>query len=169
MVDADAADWLDQWVQAWGDKMTHLAYTLTADRTLAQDVAQEAFLRLYRYHQDHPEVEIAAGWLYTVTRNLARDALRQRRRRRDHMTEKLEYGVQDSFEHTSTHRLMVQQVLQTLPKTDQECLSLFYFADYSVEQIAWRLHLTPTAVRTRLHRARRRFADHWGGLHDEQP
>jgi DNA-directed RNA polymerase specialized sigma24 family protein len=40
--------WLDAWIQQWGDKMTQFAYLRTHDRELAQDIAQEAFLRLYR-------------------------------------------------------------------------------------------------------------------------
>lgn len=155
-----SSNWLEPWVREWGDKLTQLAYVLTHDRELAQDIVQEAFIRLYHQHQTHPEAPISVAWLYTVTRNLARDALRKRRRRPevafDTPLPPIAAGQRDQ-----DTVLAVQQVLARLSRTDQECLWLFYYGDFSMKQIANALHLTQAAVRARLHRARRHFADLW--------
>lgn len=52
----------------------------TGDRTLAEDAAQDAFVRL----AEHPptRTENLRGWLFTVATNLARESLRRRRNRR---------------------------------------------------------------------------------------
>ena len=61
-------------------KVCGLARTIVCDTTLAEDVAQEAFLRAWRHA---PAYDARKGtvstWLLTITRNLAVDAVRMRR------------------------------------------------------------------------------------------
>ena len=104
-----------------------------------------------------------------MTRNVARDALRQRRRQahRQAKVARSLSGTGVSFESGVTDRLMVDRALRTLSAKDRECLYLFYYEDCSIQQIAQQLHLTPAGVRTRLHRARHRFAAEWEGIQGE--
>lgn len=57
-----------------------LAVSMTRDRTLAEDIAQEAFLRAWRAAASYdPRRGSVLTWLLTITRNLAIDAIRARR------------------------------------------------------------------------------------------
>lgn len=57
-----------------------LAVSITRDATLAQDIAQEAFLRAWRAASSYdPRRGSVLTWLLTITRNLAIDAIRARR------------------------------------------------------------------------------------------
>lgn len=57
-----------------------LAVSITRDRALAEDIAQEAFLRAWRAAPNFdPSRGSALTWLLTITRNLAIDAIRARR------------------------------------------------------------------------------------------
>ncbi len=57
-----------------------LAYTILADRESASEVAQEAFVRVWRHAAVFdPRRGTVTGWLLTITRNLALDAVRLRR------------------------------------------------------------------------------------------
>jgi RNA polymerase sigma factor (sigma-70 family) len=57
-----------------------IALAITADRATAEDVAQEAFVRVWRHAAVFdPRRATATSWLSTITRNLAIDALRLRR------------------------------------------------------------------------------------------
>ena len=57
-----------------------LAWTLVGDPDLAEDVAQEAFLRAWRHGTDFdPRKGSVQSWLFRITQNLAIDALRMRR------------------------------------------------------------------------------------------
>lgn len=71
---------IDEWIHTWGDTMIRLSYLIVQDRELAQDVAQEAFLRLYQRLNERPGEPLSVGWLYAVTKNLARDMRRKTRR-----------------------------------------------------------------------------------------
>jgi RNA polymerase sigma factor (sigma-70 family) len=57
-----------------------LALTVLRDPLLAEDIAQEAFLRAWKHGQSYdPRRGTVAAWLLRITRNLAIDALRLRR------------------------------------------------------------------------------------------
>lgn len=57
-----------------------LAFTVTGERTLAEDVAQQAFERAWRHAGAYdPRRGSVLTWLMTITRNLAIDAVRVRR------------------------------------------------------------------------------------------
>jgi RNA polymerase sigma factor (sigma-70 family) len=57
-----------------------LAYTITGDRGVAEEIAQEAFLRAWRHGDSYdPRRGQVATWLLSITRNLAIDRARLRR------------------------------------------------------------------------------------------
>src|SRR2546421_5018729 len=64
------------WTQIFG----HF-YRRLGDRQEAEDLAQDVFLRLYRYRKRYQPRAKFATWLYHITQNVARNALRSRRRR----------------------------------------------------------------------------------------
>lgn len=67
-------------VRRFQRKVYGLAYVVTGDRTLAEDVAQQAFERAWRHAGSYdPRRGAVLTWLMTITRNVAIDALRVRR------------------------------------------------------------------------------------------
>lgn len=75
--DAEAATAL---VRRYQRRVYGLARTVLGDPTAAEDVAQEAFVRMWRHAEAYdPRRASVATWLLTITRNLAIDALRLRR------------------------------------------------------------------------------------------
>lgn len=74
--------------------MLHL---LGCELPLAEDVVQDAFLRLHRQVVQHGPASIAnvACWLYKVTHNLAIDAVRKKRRQRRLMLRLTEWAGRD--------------------------------------------------------------------------
>lgn len=60
--------------------LVRFLYRRLGDRDLAEDIAQEAFIRLLRESPERPE-----GWLFVVAANLARDAHRRDSRRARHL------------------------------------------------------------------------------------
>jgi RNA polymerase sigma factor (sigma-70 family) len=67
-------------VRRFQRKVFGLAWTVTNDRTMAEDVAQMAFERAWRHGASFdPRRGSVATWLLTITRNLAIDAVRVRR------------------------------------------------------------------------------------------
>lgn len=151
---------MDEVVQQWGDALVRLAYGYLADSAEAQDIAQEAMLRYYQQWERKGH-SLSVGWLYTVTRHLAIDE--QRRRRRTVLVAQIPEPRPSEGEGRVEEQLDVRAIRESLSPLDQVCLWLFYDEDYSLRDIAQVLHKSPASVRVRLVRARKRFAHEWKG------
>lgn len=147
-------DCLSSWMARRGDRLVRYAHFLVDDPDTAQDIAQEAFLRLYVHlgrTGEAPEV----AWLFTVAKNLAYDARRRTRRL---------VPVFDRPDPNADRALVaatVRDALDRLKPEDRECLYLFYYAELPTAAIAAHLKLPAATVRSRLWRARRRFLATW--------
>jgi RNA polymerase sigma-70 factor (ECF subfamily) len=133
---------------------------LTGDPDVAQDLAQEAFVRLYQRGEmpDDP-----AAWLTTVATNLFRDTRRTDQRRSALVTEyAADAGPSDDgvsvHEGIATEeiRACVRDVLDTLPLRDRQLLLLRH-EGYSYRELAHAVGIAENSVGTLLLRASRAF------------
>jgi RNA polymerase sigma-70 factor (ECF subfamily) len=156
--------WLNAWVEQWGDRITQFAYTYTGQRESAQDVAQETFLRLFRWHAAHPDRSLTPGWLYTVAAHIAVDWLRRER----HQGESLDARDASPGDLTPNwdRTLTLRDAMGRLSEADRECIWLFYYADWSIAEVGAATHQSPAAVKQRLFRARKQLARLVGGDRD---
>lgn len=153
--------WLTAQIVRWGDTLVRFGAAYTGNLDLAQDAAQETFLRLLKWRAHHPDTELQPGWLFTVARHAAIDLLRKHEatRRSRFLSEISSLPPSDEV----ITRIEVRRVLSGLPKGDRECLILFYFADLSITEIADQIGVSPSTVKMRLKRARARFQHYWRG------
>lgn len=131
----------------------------------AADVVAESFLVAWRRIDDVPGGDDARPWMFGVARRVLANARRGDRRRlaladrlRDHLTE----VVPPSGDAGSD----VERAVARLSDDDQELLRLVAWEELSREEIAVALGISRTAVRVRLHRARRRLADQMAALRE---
>ncbi|HHW42845.1 MAG TPA: sigma-70 family RNA polymerase sigma factor [Desulfotomaculum sp.] len=132
---------------------------LLGERTAAEDLTQETFLKLYR--QPPRDKENPGGWLLRVAANLAYNFLRgeERRRRREENQVREATGVVPLEEIIIRNQeaRQVHHCLDQLPPRDRLCL-LLKNVGYSYAEIAAVLQVDRNAVGAILSRARRRFA-----------
>lgn len=150
--------WLESWIRDWSDPLTRFAYALTGSPDGAQDLSQETFVRLWHFHRQHPDQWVSPGWLFTVARNLHRNRLRDQGRNRP-----VHADPDRDLASDAATQLDILAVLDKWPEGDRTCLWLFYYGDRSVHEVATALRISDSAVKTRLHRARHRFQELWGG------
>lgn len=131
------------------------------DGDLAADLAQEAFVRLYR----RGGVPDSCGaWLVSVANNLLRNATRQSARRRqllataEPVAAHVAIGEQ-LVQHEERRRILA--VLAGLKPRDRELLALLA-AGYRYREMAEALDLPEASVGTLLARAKRAFRAHYG-------
>ena len=126
------------------------AYALVGERTEAEDVAQEAFLRAYRHIGQLRRPEAFAAWLLQTVSNVARRAASRRARR---AAAPLDADVRvDPPPHDD-----VLEAIATLPEGLQQVIHLHYGEGYSCAEIAHLLGLQVGSVTSRLTRARQRL------------
>lgn len=158
--------------QAWGelvdataDDIYRLAVSFARNRTEAEDLTQEVFLKLWQnLHRYIPGSSFRA-WAYRVARNLFVDAYRRARDVRQATwvdPEFLEMLPGSDDPHTSAVRSQRLQIARTalarLPEELAQLLLLRDFADWSYEELAAELELPLGTVKSRLNRARRELA-----------
>jgi RNA polymerase sigma-70 factor (ECF subfamily) len=145
-----------------------LAYARWMDSDLAQDVTQEAFLRLWKHWErglDSEEIQNPRAWLLRVARNLAEDYSKSAFRRNGTQPPELLNGVHARqpmpIEKLEREELFGQlrSVLEELSQADRDILTLRYALDYDSNQIAEMMGANVTAIHMRLSRARQRVAE----------
>jgi RNA polymerase sigma-70 factor (ECF subfamily) len=65
------------------DRVTGILFHMVGNADEAEDLAQEVFLRVYRSRASYEPTAKFSTWLFTIVNNLARNAVRDRKRRRD--------------------------------------------------------------------------------------
>jgi RNA polymerase sigma-70 factor, ECF subfamily len=143
-----------------------LAYARWMDADLALDIAQEAFMRLWKHWEAGEEdIQNPRAWLLRVARNLAEDYAKSSFRRNGTTPPQLMNGVKsrdpmplDSMEKAEAFA-KIRATLEDLPQGDRDILTLRYALEYDATKIADLLGINATAVHMRLSRARQRLAD----------
>lgn len=158
------------------DMVYRIALKRTRRAEAADDVFQEVFLRLVENAAKLKSEEHTKAWLLRVTENCCNSHLGSSWAKRvqfyDEDPEKgLEYFVDrqrgqppDSFillpEEVGDERTdALLGAIDQLPPLDQQIISLFYYEDYSVRDIAHLLEMKENAVKTRMSRARKKIRD----------
>jgi RNA polymerase sigma-70 factor, ECF subfamily len=143
-------------------------YQVVGDEQDAQDLSQEAFLKVYRSLAGYRGDAAFTTWLHRLTVNLALDWLRARKRRpiqvpleppgdRDERPAIEPAAPEEGPEEAALRherRLHLQQAIQGLPSDYREVVLLYHFHHLSYQQIADRLDCPVRTVETRLYRAK---------------
>ena len=131
-----------------------LALRIMRDRSAAEDVAQEAFVALWRdRHSYSPERGAASAWLLTITHNRAIDAIR-RGRCRGHapLEDDDEREAPDRTDEEAMRRVeasVIGVALRTLPDAQRLVLELGYFSGLTHREIAARMQIPLGTVKSR--------------------
>jgi RNA polymerase sigma-70 factor, ECF subfamily len=152
----------------WSRVFGHL-YRRLGDRQEAEDLTQDVFLRLYRYRRRYRPRAKFVTWLFFIAQNVARNAMRSRRRHpcrpmealsRPAHGEPLEGLFPDRAEAPSRPleraeaALAVRAAVADLAERQRAAMELHQFHDCTYSQVAAELDMSPKAAKSLLYRAR---------------
>ena len=156
-----------------------LARRIIIDPHRAEDIAQEAFLRLVRQLLSHDgEIRVRA-WLHRTTTNLAIDEHRRLRTMQHYQEqaspieelqralERYHEGHPERAAERREIRLLIVRVIEHLPARYRQILALRELECMDYPHIAERMGLSISAVESLLFRARRRFTEVYDQISDE--
>jgi RNA polymerase sigma factor (sigma-70 family) len=131
------------------------------DRNAAEDLVQEAYIRLARSADRIEDHRKAAAYLRSIVLNLARD---QNRRGLVSLRHQLplddrEASVEDTIVLAEDHRRVVD-ALRVLPRRQRDCLILRYYDELGIDEIAETLEISRNSVKTHLTRGMRSLEAH---------
>ncbi len=143
--------------EAEGARLIQLARWFVDDRTAAEDLVQEAFVRLTRHQQRINDPERAAAYLRSIVVNLARDHNRRGLMSLRHRppAEVDDRSARGRLRAADESRREVIEALRGLPRRQRDCVVLRYYLELSVGAIAETLGLSPNSVKTHLQRGLR--------------
>jgi RNA polymerase sigma-70 factor (ECF subfamily) len=146
---------------------------LTGSRERAEDLAQEAFLRLYRAAPGYRERGRLAAFLYRIATNLLRSEERRERRwrllspeLRPRAEARAEPGAPELVMRAELRRRLAEAV-EGLPLALRVPLVLYEIEDWPQREIARVLACRVGTVKSRLHRARARLREELGPVWNE--
>lgn len=147
-------------------KVRGLLLRLTSDRNLADDLAQEVFLRAYRGLVGFEGRARFSTWLYRIAYNVYLNH-RARVRELAALPENFEAGAMAPETSMSASRSDLRRDLDAaiaaLPERYRAVVMLYYLEDVSYPEIAEILELPLGTVKTHLHRAKRMLREHLDG------
>lgn len=149
-------DELEQAMDIYQDMVYRIALSYTKSNADAQDISQEAFLRLYRCQQSFFTEEQRRAWLIRVTINLGKNLVRSRWHTIMQQTP-TDLSEISAPETNIDQHMWVTEMIQKLPRTDRIVLHLYYYEEYDTKSISRFLQIKEATVRKRLSRARKRL------------
>jgi RNA polymerase sigma-70 factor (ECF subfamily) len=159
-------------VETYQKPVYNLCYRMLGNAEDAEDASQETFLRAYRSMRRYDNNRPFSTWLLSIA---AHHCIDQIRRRRMSIVSIEELPVPDVPDVSpgleakvglKEEQRRIRKLLETLEPKDRAAVVMYYWYDFSYEEICQALSLTLSAVKSRLHRARRAMAQAWM---DQQP
>lgn len=144
------------------NEVFNLALRLTANRELAADVAQEAFIRAWRSLPGFRGEAAFSTWLHRITVNTAWTSLRKWKDKSTHSLDTIVDLTDPRFDDDAMDmfdvRAHIKSALERLPYGQRAVVVLKDVYGWSHAEVAESLGITVTACKVRLHRAHLRLA-----------
>jgi len=154
-------------VELYQTPVYNLCYRMLNNAGDAEDAAQETFLRAYKSMKKYDDSRSFPTWLMSIAAHYCIDQLRKRRMTIV-STEDLPYFEvvegkpgPESIMTQRQEQENVRKLLHTINPVDRAAVVMYYWNELSYQEISQALGLTESAVKSRLHRARRSLAQTW--------
>lgn len=154
-------------VERYQNYVFTLALRMVKNREDAEEVAQDAFIKAYKYLANFRGESKFSTWLYTIVNNSGITFLRKKKLTVHSLDNEavlerassMDSGMRaDQVEHKSK-QAMVNSAIALLSRDDAQIITLFYKAEQSLEETAQVLGIEVNAAKVRLHRARTRLRE----------
>ena len=165
-------DAFTQLVETYQKPVYNLCYRMLGEPEVAEDAAQETFLRAYQNLHRYDSSRPFGTWILSIAAHYCIDRLRKKKFSVFSIDAEDEDGMPFEVADPASPDPEVESVtkedrdhlhilLKDLEPTDRAAVIMRYWYDYSEVEIAQSLRLTVSAVKSRLHRSRRALAGMW--------
>ena len=142
------------------DQLFRLALRITLNRAEAEDIVQDALIKVWNKRDEWKQWESIEAYCFTVTRNLSID----RMQKKENQTVELSPAEEETMDHTNPHESMVNneqlalvyEMMNRLPEKQRTVMHLRDIEGKSYKEIAAWMGLTEEQVKINLFRARQK-------------
>lgn len=152
-------------VERYKDLIYTLALRMIKNREEAEEVSQDTFIKVYKSLSKFKGDSKFSTWIYKVTYNTCLDRLKKIKRTQNTVAinEFTEHEVKTLDSALATLEIKerkeaIQKCINMLPSNDSFLLTLYYFEEQSLDEIAKIVNLKPNNVKIKLYRSRKKLA-----------
>ena len=157
-------------VEKYQKQIHALAWQKIGDFHTAQEITQDTFLTAHQKLASLKQYNSFSGWLYVIADRKCKNWHRKNKLTLKSLEDVDPIELEEVYySEYMTHqreeaanrkrRALVQKLLSKLQESERTVVNLFYIAELTCEEIAKFLGISPNAVRTRLHRARKKLRE----------
>lgn len=146
------------------DNAFTLAFRITGNREEAEEIAMDAFVKVYRSLGKFRNDSKFTTWLYRIVHNESISALRKKQPETAPLDNNLveNYTAGEMHEHVyalddKQQQWLIRRALEQLPPEDNMLITLFYMDDQSIGEISQITGLSQSNIKVRLHRTRKKL------------
>lgn len=145
-------------VARWQGPLVNLAYRYCRNRGEAEELAQEAFMKIFKGLGKWRQDSRFSTWLYAVASNRYRSAMRRRRpiwADMETIEQIIPAGDRSQEVDAASQSEAVRRAVASLPAKYRDVTVLYYFQDQDLAETSRIMSLPSGTVKARLHRARK--------------
>jgi len=152
-------------IDRYKDMVYTLALRMLQKKEDAEEIAQDVFLKSYQGLTKFKGDSKFSTWLYTITYNRSLDYIRKNNRMADSISiDAFDYKQLSITENAmdvlegKQRRALIKRALDKMNPDDATVLTLFYFEELTLQEIAEVIGINSNLVKVRLHRSRKKLA-----------
>ena len=158
-------------VERFQTRIFGFCYQFFRDRDIAAEMAQETFLRAYRYIKKYDPKRKCSTWIYSIAKNICIDEKRKMDRHRTVPVDDVSSASMQLSQPSTHHqdpsqvalnledRVILEEAVARLPEKYRSALILCYFQELSYQEVAETLDLSVNLVKIRIFRAKKHLLE----------
>lgn len=140
----------------YGDSVLRMCYIYLHDYQLAEDVAQETFIKVYQHYGEFQNKSSVKTWILKIAINLCKNQMRTHWWKCRSDKEFEEADTNESYD-TFLDKQMVLSEIGKLPAKYKEVILLYYYQELTIPEIATLLNEKESTIKARLVRGRKKL------------
>lgn len=140
-------------MRTYGNDVIRVAYIYLKQKQLAEDVAQDVFIKCYEKMDTFRYESSYKTWIMKITVNRCKDVLKSWSFKNLLITNYFENKKVVPSNRDEENQVLSQRLME-LPVKLREVIILYYYQEFTIEEISVLLNAKPNTIKTRLHRAR---------------
>ena len=151
-----------QLIETYQDEFYKYCLFLTGSSFIADDVFQDSWIKAFGNLKGLKEPKFFKTWLFRIAKNLFLDYLKSSKVSKTHIPLDIEAGIELPSEDSNKEDFIdIWNTLNTIDKDKAEVIVHIDLMGLSYQETAQILETTESAIRSRLHKARKSFSQHF--------
>ena len=153
-------------VDKYKDRVFSLALGIVHNRELAEEIAQDAFVKAFSSLKKFRKEAGFSTWIYRITYNTAISEIRKKKHSSKLVDEQFENLVTikendatEAFEEKETKHKLIEKAIKSLTPDERLMITLYYYEENTVQQISKATGFTASNVKVKLFRLRNKLKE----------